>query len=76
MITLGSVGAISDIWRTGLLFAQLRIRGLFPLRGMRFLEDARRRHVLRTAGARYQFKHDRLRATLANDCQRSDPPPS
>ncbi|MEV4370136.1 hypothetical protein AB0J71_23920 [Nonomuraea sp. NPDC049637] len=75
MITLGSVAAISDIWRTGLLFAQLRMRRLFPLRGMRFLEDARRRHVLRTAGARYQFKHDRLRATLANGCQRSDPPP-
>ncbi|MFS1298148.1 hypothetical protein ACLWA8_03605 [Streptosporangium longisporum] len=75
MIALGSVAAISDIWRTGLLFAQLRMRRLFPLRGMRFLEDARRRHVLRTAGARYQFKHDRLRATLADDRPRSDPPP-
>ncbi|MGC5010661.1 hypothetical protein ACLQ2R_07850 [Streptosporangium sp. DT93] len=75
MIALGSVAAISDIWRTGLLFAQLRMRRLFPLRGMRFLEDARRRHVLRTAGARYQFKHDRLRATLADDRPRSDLPP-
>ncbi|MEV3984513.1 hypothetical protein [Nonomuraea sp. NPDC049758] len=74
MITLGSIAAISDVWRTGLLFAQLRMRRLFPLRGMRFLEDAHRRHVLRTAGARYQFKHDRLRATLANGCRRSDPP--
>ncbi|MEU4829591.1 hypothetical protein [Streptosporangium sp. NPDC023615] len=75
MIALGSIAAISDIWRTGLLFAQLRMRRLFPLRGMWFLEDARRRHVLRTAGASYQFRHDRLRAALADDRQRSDPPP-
>jgi ATP/maltotriose-dependent transcriptional regulator MalT len=38
MIALGSIAAISDIWRTGLLFAQLRARRLFPLRGMRFLD--------------------------------------
>lgn len=71
VIALGTIAAVSDLWRTSLVFAQLWLRGLFPLRGMRFLNDARDRHVLRTAGPKFQFKHDRLRTALTSEQQRS-----
>jgi MFS family permease len=65
VIAIGSMIGISDVWRTTLLFVQLRLRGVFPVHGMRFLNHARQRQVLRTAGPKFQFKHDRLRAALA-----------
>ncbi|MBB2910764.1 hypothetical protein FHS43_002027 [Streptosporangium becharense] len=71
IIALGSMVGISDAWRTCLLFLQLRLRGVFPLRGKRFLDDARDRGVLRAAGPRIQFRHDRLRAVL---CDPRHPP--
>lgn len=43
----------------------LRVRHRTPLRLMRFLEDARARHVLRTVGAIYQFRHATLQDRLA-----------
>jgi hypothetical protein len=49
---------------------QLRRRGL-PLRLMRFLEDARRRDLLRTVGPVYQFRHGRLQDHLAADYEAS-----
>lgn len=65
VIAIGSMIGISDVWRTALLLVQLRLRGVFPVHGMHFLNHARQRQVLRTAGPKFQFKHDRLRAALA-----------
>jgi len=43
----------------------LRVRHRTPLGLMRFLEDARARHLLRTVGAIYQFRHATLQDRLA-----------
>ncbi|MFB9451105.1 NACHT domain-containing protein [Dactylosporangium vinaceum] len=43
----------------------LRIRAGTPIRILAFLEDARRRGVLRTVGALYQFRHATLQDRLA-----------
>ncbi|WP_141584967.1 NACHT domain-containing NTPase [Actinomadura sp. WMMA1423] len=64
ILGLGTAAGISDIWRTALVFVQLRLRGDFPLRGMRFLRGARKKQVLRTVGAKIQFRHDRVRIAL------------
>lgn len=72
IIALGSMAGTSDIWRVTLLFGQLRLRKRFPLSGMRFLTIARDRQVLRTAGAEYEFRHSRLRTTLATDYRRRE----
>ncbi|MCC9308140.1 caspase family protein [Kitasatospora sp. RB6PN24] len=55
----------SDAGRSSLLFLQLRLRSAFPARGMRFLEDAYNRQVLRAEGPRYQFRHALLQDRLA-----------
>jgi hypothetical protein len=55
----------SAAWPAALTFAQLRRMDLAPLRPLRFLEDARRRQVLRVAGPVYQFRHARLQDRLA-----------
>ncbi|WP_187413925.1 hypothetical protein [Micromonospora sp. MP36] len=55
----------SETWPAGLAFLQLRRSGVVPVRLMSFLEDARPRHVLRTAGPVYQFRHARLQDRLA-----------
>lgn len=55
----------SAAWSALLTFAQLRRLDLAPLRLLRFLEDARRRQVLRVAGPVYQFRHARLQERLA-----------
>jgi hypothetical protein len=65
IITLGCIVGVSDRWRITLLFTQLRLRGLFPIRGMQFLHDARDHRILRTAGPYIQFKHTRLQENLA-----------
>ncbi|QGK70310.1 hypothetical protein GIY23_12950 [Allosaccharopolyspora coralli] len=43
----------------------LALRRRTPWRLMRFLEDARTRHVLRTVGPVYQFRHAKLQDRLA-----------
>ncbi|WP_051114944.1 hypothetical protein [Actinokineospora enzanensis] len=52
-------------WSTMLTAAQLRRAGEGPRHTVRFLEDARARGVLRTAGPIYQFRHARLQDLLA-----------
>jgi hypothetical protein len=51
--------------RTTLAALQLWAGGRGPVRLVRFLEDARERNVLRSAGAVYQFRHARLQDVLA-----------
>lgn len=70
--------AISDHWRTTLLFLQLRRRGTFPLLGMKFLHDAYKvRRVLRAEGPHYGFRHSTLRDSLAHkyESEAATPPP-
>jgi hypothetical protein len=57
--------AISQAWPTALTAAQLARRWHTPLHLRDFLEDARERNVLRTAGPAYQFRHARLQDRLA-----------
>ncbi|KJY41810.1 hypothetical protein VR41_10725 [Streptomyces sp. NRRL B-1568] len=61
------MAAISDHWRTSLLFLQLRLRGDFPLLGMRFIKDAYDHRIFRAEGASYQFRHSLLQDGLARD---------
>jgi hypothetical protein len=49
---------------TALAAAQLAIRHKIPLRPIAFLEDARSRHLLRTVGPVYQFRHATLQDRL------------
>ncbi len=63
-LTFGTVGSVT--WRTFLACVQLRLAGESPVRLVRFLEDARRRGVLRTVGPVYQFRHARLQDRLAS----------
>ena len=57
--------AISQKWSTTLVWLQLRRSGhVAAVRLMPFLEDARERDVLRTAGAVYQFRHATLQDHL------------
>lgn len=58
----------SATWTAALAFVQLRRRGGTPTRLLRFLDDARDRHVLRTVGPVYQFRHARLQDRLADMC--------
>ena len=69
VITAGCMVGLCDSWKTTLLFGQLHLYNEFPLRGMRFLNDARTRRVLRTAGPYLQFKHAQVQATLAGQNQ-------
>jgi hypothetical protein len=64
--------AYSNTCSVSLTFLQLHRMGVAPLRMMRFLEDAHRRGVLRTAGRVYQFNHSRLRDQLAEQCLAED----
>lgn len=52
-------------WQVTLASAQLWRRGEAPVRLLRFLEDARKRQVLRTVGQVYQFRHAQLQDRLA-----------
>jgi hypothetical protein len=47
------------------VLVRFRHRSEHPVTWMRFLDDARARHVLRTAGAVYEFRHARLQDLLA-----------
>jgi hypothetical protein len=78
-LLVGSAIALtsSQTWPATLAFLQLHRRGIAPARFMRFLEDARMRSVLRTAGPVYQFRHARLQDRLADSYRRqADAPPS
>jgi hypothetical protein len=82
IIALGCMIGISDCWRTTLLFAQLHLHqrwrhfrhheheGVFPLRGMQFLQDAWARDVMRISGPYLQFWHTRLQELLTADYTR------
>jgi hypothetical protein len=67
VLVVGLVGGLAypKTWAASLAFAQLARRWRTPLRLMRFLEDARKRDVLRTVGPVYQFRHARLQDRLA-----------
>jgi transcriptional regulator with XRE-family HTH domain len=70
IITAGCMVGLCDSWKTTLLFGQLRLHRAFPLRGMRFLNNARTRRILRAAGPHLQFKHARVQGILADQNQR------
>ena len=61
-------------WAASLAFAQLARRRHTPIRLMRFLEDARKRDVLRTVGPVYQFRHARLQDRLADQARTATHP--
>ncbi|MFD2419762.1 hypothetical protein [Amycolatopsis pigmentata] len=50
---------------TALAAIHLAVRHKIPLRLLAFLEDARSKHLLRTVGPVYQFRHASLQARLA-----------
>ncbi|GGX67267.1 hypothetical protein [Streptomyces fructofermentans] len=60
---------------TALASVQLAAREGTPVRLMAFLEDARRRNLLRTAGPVYQFRHARLQERLARPRETDGSPP-
>lgn len=61
----GLVGiGLSSAWAASLAFTHLALRWQSPVQLMQFLEDARQRHVLRTVGPAYQFRHGRLQDRL------------
>ncbi|QLQ36858.1 hypothetical protein [Micromonospora robiginosa] len=84
-VAIGGLGALangiwlwsfSTVWRTFCRQVEMAVRFRLPLRMRRFLEDARERQILRTAGPVYQFRHDLLRERLAETwggAQRSVP---
>ncbi|MBL7488131.1 hypothetical protein I6A60_34055 [Frankia sp. AgB1.9] len=54
----------TETWASVLSQINLGIRHRTPVRMVRFLEDARGRHVLRTVGPAYQFRHLKLQDHL------------
>jgi hypothetical protein len=65
MIGVGS-GLVSSVtWTVALTGAQLRRRDETPARLLWFLDDARKRQILRMVGSVYQFRHVRLQSRLA-----------
>lgn len=75
-LAIGALGGLAGavwIWPTSTTTwpvfcaqAQLTLTRRTPLRLLRFLEDARQRQVLRTAGPVYQFRHATLQDRLAS----------
>lgn len=65
-----AIGLIGLLTRASVAFGVARLwlaaHSRLPLRLMTFLEDARRRGVLRQVGATYQFRHARLEERLAS----------
>jgi hypothetical protein len=61
-------------WAASLAFVQLARRRHTPVRLMRFLEDARKRDVLRTVGPAYQFRHARLQDHLTGQASTATRP--
>ncbi|SDI97953.1 NACHT domain-containing protein [Actinokineospora alba] len=81
-IALGAVMGLvlSRTWLAAAAQAFLTLRYRTPGRLIHFLEDAHRRHILRTIGARYQFRHATLQDNLAHHCplatREQAPPPA
>jgi hypothetical protein len=73
-IGLAAGRAYSTTWSASFAFLQLHRQGVAPPRMLRFLEDAHKRGVLRTAGPVYQFRHSRLQNRLA--AQYTEPHPT
>ncbi|MBV9013461.1 MAG: hypothetical protein JO272_15720 [Pseudonocardiales bacterium] len=63
---LGSGLVSSGTWAAALASAQLNRRDNTPTPLVQFLEDARRRQILRTVGPVYQFRDARLQKWIAN----------
>ncbi|WP_163572227.1 hypothetical protein [Fodinicola feengrottensis] len=61
-ITSGLI--LSRAWLTTVTQIWLTLRHRTPLRLGRFLDDCRRRHLLRTVGPIYQFRHAELQDHL------------
>jgi hypothetical protein len=57
-------------WLARLAFIQMWLAREAPLRMLRLLEDSRDRHILRTMGPVYQFRHARLQDLLADAYQK------
>jgi hypothetical protein len=55
----------SEAWLAEVCRIYLRVRGRTLLRLMRFLDDARARHLLRSVGTIYQLRHSTLQNRLA-----------
>lgn len=77
---IGAVGvlvsgvAVSEQWRTRLAFVQLwNRRRQVPINGLRFLDNACKLEVLRTAGPVYQFRHALLQDKLAGRAKAGRP---
>ena len=62
-------------WASALAFVQISVSDRTPIRLIRFLEDARRRGVLRTVGPVYQFRHARLQDRLTAGLSTTGPVP-
>jgi hypothetical protein len=56
---------LTEAWRTMISQIYLAIRYRTPIRLTRFLRDAHARHLLRTVGPIYQFRHATLQDRLA-----------
>jgi hypothetical protein len=68
MIGIGS-GLVSSVtWAVWLTSRQLGRRDETPTRLLWFLDDARKRQILRMVGSVYQFRHARLQNRLAGAC--------
>jgi hypothetical protein len=61
----------SSAFDTALASLRLAIRHKTPFRLIPFLEDARHRHLLRTVGPVYQFRHATLQDRLAQPAAES-----
>lgn len=72
--TANSPGAAA--FETALDAVDLTIRHRIPLRLIAFLEDARSRHLLRTVGPVYQFRHATLQDRLAQPDLDARPTPA
>ena len=77
-VVLGIVAAIvvTDAWYTAISQVYLAVRHRLPLRLGRFLVDAHARHILRTVGPVYQFRHAMLQDRLAPPDRDTALPPS
>lgn len=65
VMAIQTIFLTTETWVAFLASIQLAIRWHTPVRLIKFLEDARRRNVLRTVGSSYQFRHARLQYRLA-----------
>ncbi|WP_307529787.1 hypothetical protein [Streptomyces umbrinus] len=65
LITAACAIGMSDLWRTRLVFLQLRLRGAVPTGGTRILWHAYDQGVLRSQGPALAFRHLRLQKRLA-----------